>query len=279
MKKIIVLVFCLCTLNLLAQNKVSKVILERTSEIGKFPVYQIEITDAGKLKYNGKRNVKIIGDYMFHLPVEKIKNLFYHINSQKMNTLPNSYQLQTANLSRTNLIFVYNDAKDKIIKNISEGPKYLIEIASEIDKIWDETVRKESDSNIDAPLSSDRNKIPSVLEDVGLSKLISKIEIFEFVEQMPEYLGGEDKLEHYFKENIKYPTKAKEMRIEGRVICAFIVNEDGSLSDIKIARSISKEFDEEAIRLIKNMPNWKPGKQNGKAVKVNYSLPIIFNLD
>lgn len=69
------------------------------------------------------------------------------------------------------------------------------------------------------------------------------------------------------------------MGIEGRVISAFIVNEDGSLSNIKIARSISEKFDEEAIRLIKNMPNWKPGKQNGKAVKVSYSLPIIFNLD
>jgi protein TonB len=262
---------------LLAQNKVSKVTLERTSKIGKFPVYQIEITDAGNIKYNGKRNVKIIGDYMFHLPVEKIKNLFYHINSQKMNTLPNSYQLQTADLSSTNLNFVYNDAKDKIIKNISEGPIYLTQIADEIDKIWDETVRKERDSNIDAPSISDMKKYPSVVE---LGKpMPNKIEIFEFVEQMPEYLGGEDKLEQYFKENIKYPSKEKEMGIEGRVICAFIVNEDGSLSNIKIARSISEKFDEEAIRLIKNMPNWKPGKQNEKAVKVSYSLPIIFNLD
>ena len=279
MKKIILFVFCLCSVNLLAQNKISKVILERTSKIGKFPIYQIEISDSGKLKYNGKRNVKVIGDFNFNLPIEKIKNLFYYINSQKINTLPNSYKLLSLDLPNTNLSFV-NNKEVKSIKNITEGPKYLIEIASEIDKIWDETVRKErEDYNIDGPLSSDRNKYPSVAEDVGLSKSMPQIEIFEFVEQMPEYLRGEDVLEQYFKENLNYPTKEKEMGIEGRVICAFIVNENGSLSNIKIARSISEKFDEEAIRLIKNMPNWKPGKQNGKAVKVSYSLPIIFNLD
>ena len=75
MKKIIAIVFCLFSLLVNAQNKVSKVILECTSEMGKFPVYQIEISDAGNIKYNGKRNVKIIGDYIFNVPVEKIKNL------------------------------------------------------------------------------------------------------------------------------------------------------------------------------------------------------------
>jgi TonB family protein len=279
MKKIILFVFCLCSLNLLAQNKVSKVILERTSKIGKFPIYQIEISDLGNLKYNGKRNVKVIGDFNFNVSVENIKNLFYYINSQKLNTLPNSYKLRTVDLPSTNLSFVYNNEKKKTINNISEGPIYLTQIAAEIDKIWDETVRKEKDYNIDGPLISDRKKNPSVAEDVGLSKPMPQIEIFEFVEQMPEYPGGDDKLEHYFKENLNYPSKEKEMGIEGRVICGFIVNEDGSLSDIKIVRSISEGCDEEAIRLIKNMPNWKPGKQNGKAVKVSYSLPIIFNLD
>ena len=279
MKKIIAIVFCLCTLNLLAQKKVSKVVLDCTSKIGNFPVYQIEITDAGNIKYIGKRNVKIKGDYMFHLPVDVIKNLFYYINSQKMNTLPNSYQLKTADMSSANLIFVYDNATDKIIKNIAEGPSYLTQIAAEIDKIWDETVRKERDDNIDAPTISDIKKYPPVLEDVGLPQAMPRIEIFEFVEQMPEYPGGEDMLEKYFKENLNYPAKEKEMGVEGRVICRFIVNEDGSLSDFKIVRSISEGCDEEAIRLIKNMPHWKPGKQNGKAVKVSYSLPIIFNLD
>jgi protein TonB len=106
-----------------------------------------------------------------------------------------------------------------------------------------------------------------------------KIEIFEFVEQMPEYVGGEDKLNQYLNENLTYPAKDKEMGIEGRVICTFIVNEDGSLSDVRISRGISQECNLEAIRLIKNMPNWKPGKQNGKSVKVYYSVPVIFNLD
>ena len=140
-------------------------------------------------------------------------------------------------------------------------------------------MRKERDDNIDAPTISDIKKYPPVLEDVGLPKAMPRIEIFEFVEQMPEYPGGEDLLEKYFKENLNYPAKEKEMGVEGRVICRFIVNEDGSLSDIKIVRSISEGCDEEAIRLIKYMPYWKPGKQNGKAVKVSYNLPIIFNLD
>ena len=279
MKKIIAFVFCLFSLHVNAQNKVSKVILECTSEMGKFPVYQIEISDAGNIKYNGKRNVKIIGDYIFNVPVEKIKNLFYSINSQKMNMLPNSYKLRTANLPSTNLSFVYNNEKKKTIKNISEGPIYLIQIAAEIDKIWNETVRIEREYNIDAPTISEIKKYPSVAEDVGLSKPMPKIEIFEFVEQMPEYVGGEDKLNQYLNENLTYPAKDKEMGIEGRVICTFIVNEDGSLSDVRISRGISQECNLEAIRLIKNMPNWKPGKQNAKSVKVYYSVPVIFNLD
>jgi TonB family protein len=162
--------------------------------------------------------------------------------------------------------------KTKKIQNAEAGPKYLEEIANRVDAVWNE-------------LNIDRSPIPyeeyPAVEPVVIQEqnVIPEPQIYSYVEQMPQFPGGEDLLEKYFKENLNYPAKEKEMGVEGRVICRFIVNEDGSLSDIKIVRSISERCDEEAIRLIKNMPHWKPGKQNGKAVKVSYSLPIIFNLD
>jgi protein TonB len=78
---------------------------------------------------------------------------------------------------------------------------------------------------------------------------------------------------------MKYPDAARENNIEGRVIVKFVVNEDGKISDIQIARSLERSCDEEAKRVVASMPPWKPGKQNGKAVKVLFNLPIVFKLE
>lgn len=101
---------------------------------------------------------------------------------------------------------------------------------------------------------------------------------FTIVEEMPKYPGGEKALFSYLSQNIKYPEYAKENNITGTVYIRFIVNEDGSLSDFKVLKGLHSSIDNEAIRVIKAMPNWSIGKQNGKAVRVEYSLPIKFTL-
>ena len=102
--------------------------------------------------------------------------------------------------------------------------------------------------------------------------------VFTVVEQMPEYPGGEGALFKFIKKNITYPDSARNNDIQGRVVVGFVVNEDGSLSDVSIKKGISRDLDEEAVRVIKLLPNFKPGKQQGKPVKVAYVLPIAFKL-
>ncbi|WP_294479585.1 TonB family protein [uncultured Bacteroides sp.] len=103
-------------------------------------------------------------------------------------------------------------------------------------------------------------------------------EVFEVVEQMPEYPGGNQELMKFLSSNIKYPTNAIENKIEGRVIIQFIVSKDGNLKNVKIVRSIDKELDAEALRVINAMPKWKPGMQKGEVVNVRYTVPVTFRL-
>ena len=103
-------------------------------------------------------------------------------------------------------------------------------------------------------------------------------EIFQIVEEMPSYPGGEAKLFEYIKKNMKYPQIARESGIKGRVFVSFVVEPDGSVSNVKVLRGIGGGCDEEAMRVVKAMPKWKPGKQRGKAVRVSYMLPVNFQL-
>ena len=103
--------------------------------------------------------------------------------------------------------------------------------------------------------------------------------VFVVVESMPEFPGGQQALFKYLSENVKYPVIAQENGIQGRVICQFVVNKDGSIVDVEVVRSGGDaSLDKEAIRVIKSMPKWKPGKQRGKAVRVKYTLPVNFKL-
>ena len=103
--------------------------------------------------------------------------------------------------------------------------------------------------------------------------------VFVVVESMPEFPGGQQALFKYLSENVKYPVIAQENGIQGRVICQFVVNKDGSIVDVEVVRSGGDpSLDKEAIRVIKSMPNWKPGKQRGKAVRVKYTVPVNFKL-
>lgn len=103
--------------------------------------------------------------------------------------------------------------------------------------------------------------------------------VFVVVETMPEFPGGQQALFKYLSENVKYPVIAQENGIQGRVICQFVVNKDGAIVDVEVVRSGGDpSLDKEAVRVIKSMPKWNPGKQRGKAVRVKYTVPVNFRL-
>lgn len=102
--------------------------------------------------------------------------------------------------------------------------------------------------------------------------------IFVVAENAPEFPGGEDSLYAYIARNIVYPEAAKKEKIEGRVFVTFIVEKDGQVSSVKLLRDIGGGCGEEAIRVLKSMPKWKPGTQRGKPVRVQFNLPVSFEL-
>ena len=103
-------------------------------------------------------------------------------------------------------------------------------------------------------------------------------QVFEVVEEMPEFPGGMQAMMEYLAKNIRYPAKAHEANVQGRVITQFTVGKDGAIRDAKVVRSVSPELDAEALRVISAMPNWKPGKQGGKAVATRFTVPVVFRL-
>ena len=102
---------------------------------------------------------------------------------------------------------------------------------------------------------------------------------FDVVEQMPEYPGGPKALMEFLNNNVQYPAEAEKAGIQGRVIATFVVEKDGSISNAKVVKSVDPLLDAEALRVIGAMPNWKPGMQNGKIVRVKYTVPLSFHLD
>lgn len=102
--------------------------------------------------------------------------------------------------------------------------------------------------------------------------------VFDVVEEMPSFPGGSAALMSYLNGNTKYPVVAQENGVQGKVIISFVVERDGSISDVRVARSVDPSLDREAQRVVKSMPRWKPGKQNGSAVRVKYTVPVVFRL-
>lgn len=103
-------------------------------------------------------------------------------------------------------------------------------------------------------------------------------QIFTVVEKQPEFPGGTAELFKYLSKAIKYPVIAQENGIQGRVVCSFVVNRDGSIVDIQVMRGVDPSLDKEAVRVISEMPKWKPGEQRGKPVRVRFILPVQFRL-
>jgi periplasmic protein TonB len=103
-------------------------------------------------------------------------------------------------------------------------------------------------------------------------------QVYTYVEQPPSFPGGEAELANYLIENIKYPQEARETGVQGKVYLSFIVGKNGDITDVKVVRSLHYLCDKEAMRVVKSMPRWTPGKQNGHNVTVQFTLPVVFQL-
>lgn len=111
-----------------------------------------------------------------------------------------------------------------------------------------------------------------------VTQAVEEEKVFDMVEQMPQFPGGQTELMKWIGEHLKYPTIAQENGVQGRVTCQFVVGKDGKVREVTVLKTLDPYCDKEAVRVIMAMPNWIPGKQNGKAVSVKYTVPITFRL-
>lgn len=147
--------------------------------------------------------------------------------------------------------------------------------------IVDDDIIVEEDIIIDVKVDQEtkiEEYIPHDFQEMEEEEEISEEPIFVIVESMPTFPGGMKKLMAYLHNNIKYPTQAKEVGIQGKVFVSFVIETDGSVTDVILLRGIGGGCDEEAIRVISNMPNWIPGKQRNIPVRVRFTLPVSFRL-
>lgn len=114
---------------------------------------------------------------------------------------------------------------------------------------------------------------------MGLAQQISEEIMFLRVEDPPKFIGEQEALLHFIKQHLQYPGEARKAQIAGKVEVQFIVEKDGTITNIEVVWALGKGCDEEALRVMKLMPKWKPGKQSGRAVRVRFTMPIVFALE
>lgn len=136
-----------------------------------------------------------------------------------------------------------------------------------------EVIEEEIEINLDVEITEDA-EIEKVVHEEAAEEEVD--EIFFIVEEQPAPKGGMPAFYKYIGESIKYPMQAKQAKIQGKVFVEFVVDRDGSISNIKVVKGIGFGCDEEAARVLKESPKWRPGKQRGKPVRVRMTLPILF---
>jgi protein TonB len=157
------------------------------------------------------------------------------------------------------------------------------------EEIKDDETLKSQDELLDSRIQISTLTVEGTNEDTGidvadLTQHLEKAEeepdkIFTVVEQQPEFPGGYTAMMKYLKDNINYPTIAQENGIKGRVTLQFVVDKEGIISQVKVIKGVDPSLDKEAVRVVKSMPKWIPGKQNGKPVNVWFTLPVVFQLN
>ena len=153
-----------------------------------------------------------------------------------------------------------------------EAPKVeeVLEIMDNDSKVEESTIQASDDTQAAVEVKY----TPVEVEE----EEVEEQQIFQVVEEMPEFPGGMAECMKWLSKNIKYPTISQENGVQGRVIVQFVINRDGSIVDAKVVRGVDPYLDKEALRVISMMPKWKPGKQRGKAVRVKFTVPVMFRL-
>ena len=180
---------------------------------------------------------------------------------------------------------------EKVVEQVKSSVKFTAPVIKK-----DSEVKEEDEIKLDEVQKSDKavgaftvegndevgGAVLKAKEDIAAPEppkdVVEETKIFTVVEQMPMYPGGYGALMGYLRDNIKYPTVAAENGVQGRVVVGFVVERDGSITDVKILRGVDPSLDREAMRVVKSMPRWNPGKQNGSAVRVKYQVPVSFRL-
>ena len=180
---------------------------------------------------------------------------------------------------------------EKVVEQVKSSVKFTAPIIKK-----DEEVKEEDEIKLDEVQKSDKavgaftvegndevgGAVLKAKEDIAAPEppkhVVEETKIFTVVEQMPMFPGGDGALMSYLSSNIHYPTVAAENGVQGRVVVGFVVERDGSITDVNVLRSVDPSLDREAMRVVKGMPKWTPGKQNGSAVRVKYQVPVTFRL-
>ena len=173
--------------------------------------------------------------------------------------------------------FVGYQTQSVVVKDASALTLLMLDDVQSMEEM---TVVGHAQNGVGTPTDDSEKKVVSVVGIPEVKEAPQKEEIiFQIVEEMPEFPGGMQEAMVFLAKNIKYPVEAQKAGIEGRVIVQFVVGRDGAIRNLKVVRGVSPELDAEAMRVVGLMPKWKPGKQRGKEVAVNFSLPIVFRLN
>lgn len=178
---------------------------------------------------------------------------------------------------------------EKVVERVKSSVKFTAPVIKKDEEVKPEDELKTQDElmstktaigALDVKGNDDANgEVLKIKEAVAQPEPKPEVEkVFDVVEQMPSFPGGPSALMQWLSENVKYPVVAQENGVQGRVVVSFVVERDGSITDVKVVRGVDPSLDKEASRVVKAMPRWIPGKQNGSAVRVKYNVPVAFRL-
>lgn len=178
---------------------------------------------------------------------------------------------------------------EKVVERVKSSVKFTAPVIKKDDEVKPEDELKTQDElmstktaigALDVKGNDDANgEVLKIKEAVAQPEPKPEVEkVFDVVEQMPSFPGGPSALMEWLSNNVKYPVVAQENGVQGRVVVSFVVERDGSITDVKVVRGVDPSLDREASRVVRAMPRWNPGKQNGSAVRVKYNVPVAFRL-
>lgn len=180
---------------------------------------------------------------------------------------------------------------ERVVERVKSSIKFTAPVIKKDDEVKPDEELKTQDElmstktaigTFDVKGNDDANgevlKAKEVIAEPEPPKHEEENKVFDIVEQQPLFPGGPAALMKYLSENTKYPVVAQENGVQGRVTVQFVVEKDGSISDVHVLRGVDPSLDKEAVRVVKSMPRWTPGKQNGITVRVNYRVPVLFRL-